>query len=405
MFLCGLGLLPLDCGISGLLTVVSVMVFAFTTVFFSMLTSERPCSTALGRCRTISCVCGTMLEGYVFMFCMLSITSVLLVQRFSRMVHHHRIQHRTLKPTLIVGSLMLTLTGIFPQRYDVNDRADSAAYGVFTSLHLVGIFGAGALLLCVPFFWFAEHWYTHRRRLPSERVPLRSLIARAAYFFAICGFSSAMLVFGSDYFVSDQVWNQCDHLLDQHDCESWPALVPSRCDDALRCVSEGADADGCDGFLQPNFECAWMPDRALNNWTRTIMPLSYRQEASCVRLRCPLDEYARGVALEFAVLLLTISYVSVFGLHDVKRLLDRPPPDAASLVLGRGLGKPHASLNSEAVMPLTAAPQPQPQLPLQAQAAAGFDTPSSALLGAGHGGVRDGAPPVRGLDHNSQQDV
>lgn len=205
MFLCGLGLLPLDCGISGLLTVVSVMVFAFTTVFFSMLTSERPCSTALGRCRTISCVCGTMLEGYVFMFCMLSITSVLLVQRFSRMVHHHRIQHRTLKPTLIVGSLMLTLTGIFPQRYDVNDRADSAAYGVFTSLHLVGIFGAGALLLCVPFFWFAEHWYTHRRRLPSERVPLRSLIARAAYFFAICGFSSAMLVFGSDYFVSDQV--------------------------------------------------------------------------------------------------------------------------------------------------------------------------------------------------------
>ena len=160
---------------------------------------------------------------------------------------------------------------------------------------------------------------------------------------AIVGFASAMLVFGSDEFVVDQTWDVCSRL--QRDtCEAWPQVAPSRCAEALRCVDHPLGA-GCVGFQQPNFECAWVPDENLNNWTWTLMPESYRKEESCVRLRCPIDEYARGVALEFAVLLLTISYVSIFGLHDVKRLLDRPPP------------KQHGTLiNVEATTaPLTAA--------------------------------------------------
>jgi hypothetical protein len=87
------------------------------------------------------------------------------------------------------------------------------------------------------------------------------------------------------------------------------------------------DTPGCEDFLQPNFECAWMPTTYVNNWTATIMPKSFVQEVSCVRLRCPIEAYARGVALEFAVLLLTLTYVSAFGLHDVRRLLNRRPPD------------------------------------------------------------------------------
>jgi hypothetical protein len=43
-----------------------------------------------------------------------------------------------------------------------------------------------------------------------------------------------------------------------------------------------------------------------------------------VRTSCPIFSYARGVALEFAVLFLTLSYVSTFSLHDTRRLLDRP---------------------------------------------------------------------------------
>ena len=58
MFLCGIGLLPLDCGLSGLLAVVMVMAFAFVVIFFAFLTSDYPCTTGLGRCRTISCICG-----------------------------------------------------------------------------------------------------------------------------------------------------------------------------------------------------------------------------------------------------------------------------------------------------------------------------------------------------------
>jgi hypothetical protein len=353
MFLCGVGLMPLECGMSGLLTVITVMWFAFVVVFFALLNDERPCTTALGRCRTISCVCGNVIpEGYVFMFCMLCTTSVLLVQRFSRMVHHHRVQHRVLKPSLIAGSLLITLTGIFPERYDANNGT-SGALGVFYALHLLGVFGSGLLLLWIPFLWFAEHWWTHRRE-----VPLRSLLARSAYFLAVVAFGVAMLVAGSDTkcarpsqrpsqpathlvwplgrrrltccahsshrSVVDQVHSYCSRLHTPSECRSWPQLTPADCAAAHTCVDH-PDAAGCDGFMQPNFMCDWLPSN-LGNWTKRLAPAAYVETALCVRSHCPLGEYAMGVALEFAVLFLTVSYVSTFGLHDVRRLLDRPPP-------------------------------------------------------------------------------
>ena len=326
MFLCGLGLLPHDCGTSGLLTCIVVMIFAFVTVFFSMLTAEWPCTTKLGQCRTISCICGIMPEGYVFMFCMLVLTSTILVQRFSEMVHHHRIQHRILKPMLILGSLLLTLTAIFPQRYDSNGSAERMPYSLLDTLHLVGVFGSGIILVIVPFLWFVEHWWTHRHRRPSERVPLRSLVARTCYFVSITCFGCAMIYATSDAQVSDQTYEVCGDLRTAEDCEAWPRMPAERCNLAHQCVV-GMETPGCEGFRQPNFECAWMTSTYVNNWTATIMPKSFVQDVSCVRLRCPIHSYARGVALEFAVLLLTLSYVSVFGLHDVRRLLDRPPPD------------------------------------------------------------------------------
>ena len=65
----------------------------------------------------------------------------------------------------------------------------------------------------------------------------------------------------------------------------------------------------------------------LTPWTLLIAPATYVSSASCVRHTCPLGEYARGVALEFALLFLTLTYVSSFGLHDCRRLLDRAPPN------------------------------------------------------------------------------
>ena len=214
--------------------------FAFVVVFFSLLTSPHPCTTALGMCRTMcaarhhrrsvrvpsirariwlslgrrptswsacggaarrsSCACGNVIpEGYVFMFATLLLTSATLVQRFSRMVQHHRVQHRLAKPTLILGSLLLTLTGIFPERYDQNGQMGgylSTLYG----LHLLGVFGSGTLLLGVPFLWFAEHWWTHR-----ASVPLRSLLCRLLFFAATASFGTAFVLLSSNSIVTDQV--------------------------------------------------------------------------------------------------------------------------------------------------------------------------------------------------------
>ena len=326
MFLFGLGLLPDDCGTSGLLTCIVVMLFAFVAVFFSMLATEWPCTTKLGQCRTISCVCGIMPEGYVFMFCTLVITSTILVQRFSKMVHHRRIQHRLLKPCLILGSLLLTLTAIFPQRYDSNGSAEGMPYSLLNALHLLGVFGSGIILVIVPFFWFVRHWWTHRHCLPSERVPLRSLFARSCYFVSISIFAVGMLYATNDAQVSDQTYEVCGDLRTAEDCEAWPRMPTGRCDLAHQCVVD-KKTPGCEGFRQPNFECAWMTTSYVNNWTATIMPKLFVQEVSCVRLRCPIEAYANGVAYEFAVLLLTLTYVSSFGLHDVRRLLNRQPPD------------------------------------------------------------------------------
>jgi hypothetical protein len=213
MFLCGLGLLPLDCGTSGLLTCIVVMIFAFVAVFFSMLATEWPCTTKLGQCRTISCVCGVMPEGYVFMFCTLVITSTILVQRFSEMVHHHRCQHRLAKPFLILGSLLLTLTAIFPQRYDSNGSAKRMPYSLLNALHLLGVFGSGFILVIVPFIWFSKHFCSHWHRLPSERVPLRSLGARVVYFVSILIFAGFMIQATRDAQVSDQTYEVCGDLL------------------------------------------------------------------------------------------------------------------------------------------------------------------------------------------------
>ena len=60
------------------------------------------------------------------MFCSLSLTSLLLVQRISAMFHRTRRQHKLIKAALIVGSLLITLTGCFPERYDLTGKNDGA---------------------------------------------------------------------------------------------------------------------------------------------------------------------------------------------------------------------------------------------------------------------------------------
>ena len=111
-------------------------------------------------------------------------------------------------------------------------------------------------------------------------------------------------------------------------------LTKDACDAALGCVTDDTspaappNAALCAQAMQPNFLCSWQPSEQLTNWTRLVFPRSMVKSASCVRHACPLEQYARGVALEFGLIFLTLCYVSSFALHDVRRLLDRPPPEA-----------------------------------------------------------------------------
>ena len=326
MFCCGLGLLPLDCGLSGLLTLIAIMVAAFSVVFFSLLTEKYPCNSALGKCRTISCVCGSVIqEGYVFMFCSLALTSFTLIQRISRFAHHSRPQHRLFKAVMLLGSLLLVLPATMPERYDANGRM-SGSFGLAFGLHILGVAGSGTSLVFVPALWFANHWRTHR-----EIVPLRALLARCVYVSSLLAFIACLYIYGGA--VVDQVNEYCPYL-DEDQCEPWPLLTSDDCAALLRCVGGNDSVGGvggggggalCSSLIQPNFRCGWRQTSSLNPWTRMLAPKPVVARASCVRLQCPLFLYARGVALEYAALLLTLTYVSSFGLHDVQRLLDRPP--------------------------------------------------------------------------------
>ena len=361
MFLCGIGCLPLDCGLSGLLTVIAAFGFAFATMFYAMLNSTRPCTTPLGACRTISCACGNLLtQGYIFMFALLVLTATILVQRFSRMTQHHRIQHRTIKPIMVVGSLLLTLTGIFPEKYDANGEMTGIYAGMY-NLHLLGVFGSGVCLLWVPYFWFLEHWWTHRRR-SGEEVPLRSILTRSVYFVATLVFALCFAVGTSDRTIHDSTVQYCTMLDTKESCDAWPSLTPADCEVAQSCLNGTDDSAVCDGAKQPNFSCSWEPTQKFSAWTRLIASgTDYVESAACIRSTCPLYKYARGVALEFALLLLTLTYVSSFALHDVRRLLDRQPragggsaAEVHNVDTGPRASGSVALLASGAVPPLTA---------------------------------------------------
>lgn len=289
-----------------------------------------------GRCRTISCICGNVLqEGYVFMFCCLALTSLLLVRRISEMAHRACWRHHLVKGLLITGSLLITLTGSFPERYDINGRS-SGPYLVLYTLHIIGVYGSGLLLMGVPFGWFTAHWVAHHDPLDGfEHVPLLSMACRTVYVVMTLSMGVAMLV--NDSNIVDETVDYCKYLKTKSECEGWPSMDEQSCMSALACLGKGAGPSSsdslCDGLLQPNFRCAW-EDSPFTAWTETIAPKLYLKDSSCVKVQCPLFQYARGVALEFAVLLFTLCYVPTFAFHDVQRLLMRTTE--------------HAGLNSSA---------------------------------------------------------
>mmetsp|Transcript_10709 Transcript_10709/g.17955 ORF Transcript_10709/g.17955 Transcript_10709/m.17955 type:complete len:447 (+) Transcript_10709:43-1383(+) len=326
MYMCGIGCIPYDCGDSGLLTIIFVFTSAFVVVFIGVLQGEHPCDSGLGGCRTISCFCGNAIsQGYAFMFGSLLLTCFMLVQRFTRMPHRHRAHHKWIKATLIVGSLMLSFTGTFPEKYDRNSTM--ASWGLY-ALHLLGVFGSGLLLLGLPFGWFFEHFWTHR-----DEVSLFSVGARSVHVLLTLTYGTSMQLFGLE--VEDQTVNFCHYMKDQESCDDWPRLQNSTCSNLLSCVHRSkSDCELPSAYtnnhtlLQPNYRCRFL-SADIDASTAVLAPAAYLQATapygfnSCIKSECPLFTYARTVALEFGTLLLILTYVASFALHDCARLLGR----------------------------------------------------------------------------------
>jgi len=130
--------------------------------------------------------------------------------------------------------------------------------------------------------------------------------------------------------VANETNNLCAYMPTEAECVSFPLLSPSECAPLRRCADACSGAAPCeceDGTL-PNYTCRWLNATA-DTVTATLAPESYQRVnrigPRCVKAECPLYRYARGVALEFGVLFLILCYVSTFALHDVSRLLARPP--------------------------------------------------------------------------------
>jgi hypothetical protein len=97
-----------------------------------------------------------------------------------------------------------------------------------------------------------------------------------------------------------------------------------------------------------------------------------------VRSECPLKQYARGVALEFAVLFLTLCYVSSFALHDVRRLLNRPPKEVSQSPFLQPINAPAESDDRPRLL-ASNAPESDDQPPLLASNAPASDDHSTLL--------------------------
>ena len=284
------------CTSSGLISVVIVMLFAVLVTFFALLNEEHPCATGLGKCGTISCISGNVyIQGYVFMFTCLTLTSTLLIREIAAKVPSDR---RVVKATLMLGSISITLTGVFP----TVETADASSEELFLSfarnLHTVGIALGCVIMLATPLWCRCSVIFRPGEKLQrSDYVRLIYAAITLAYMimFAIADATRAPNV-RADF---------CDRITvdgDSGACEAWPEVEALKCDFLLNHT-----------VLRPTYKCGFT-DGALAVEERVVMP--HKDSGYCKRVSCPLWEYAWSTACEFGVLLLCLCYFISFGLAD-----------------------------------------------------------------------------------------
>ncbi|KAL3921495.1 MAG: hypothetical protein SGPRY_004885, partial [Prymnesium sp.] len=151
--------LPIECATSAHIAILFAMVMAILPLFFMLILSTAPCATAIGACATISCAAGNVyVEGYAVVLLTIMLTSAFLVRDFAAL-HCVTNSQRRLRAGLVMGSLGLQLTGIFPMHFSKHAPGTDNWYFYALSLHALGLVFAGTTLVNVPFvcFWRARH--------------------------------------------------------------------------------------------------------------------------------------------------------------------------------------------------------------------------------------------------------
>ncbi len=300
--------------VAGIFVVIVVMSFGFLPTFFLLLASDYPCASPLSSCGSVSCACGMSGRdglhgrGYVWMFVMLVLTSLMLVRAVASMPGRRSRRARWRKRALTLGALLLAFTGVFPEHFATTDHTAPTSFflGVY-ALHGLGILSMMVCWVFVPLGWLVGE----ARRL-GWRSRLRPLAARAAHALTLLVYLITYASFHTHADVSDYCAPIGD---DAAACAAWPSLAPAACD-ALAGTSMAGHR------IPVPYRCTYT-NRSLSAADRILLPDAYARAHSgeCKKGPCTLYANARSVSLEWGALFLLGVYVGSYALHDVRRLL------------------------------------------------------------------------------------
>ena len=323
---------------TGMMCVMFIFFFGFNFFFFGPLSEEHPCSTGLGSCTTISCISANVYaEGYVFMF------SALLLTSFALCTHAWQNMRSGQRPCarflIITGCLLLTLTGFFPATDPYKDSTQVHTATTGGSLHVVGVTVGSLLLSNVP-DWLANEstlrnffenyclWFCYQVECGCKcsmqkgdctqlndgcqwpkgicltmLKPRTARTARTVYAWLLTVLN---VLFVLATFEPNATSNFCTSVTSglPASCELWPQLDANTC----KYLKEGK-------LVQPRYRCSVV--NRTDHW-HEIDPSLHGSMMACKKTVCRLWPLSRCVALEFAVLFLTLCKYLLFGINDIK---------------------------------------------------------------------------------------
>lgn len=312
-----------------------VMFYAFTLIYWGLLiTPDLPCSGPMGACNTISCVCGNyVFQGYVFMFCMLSLGSYTIVRQLgSQMPPFSLYPARqttaaagawwavvVIKSLALFGASAIVWTGIFPYVEVQTIFPDVEIFNILARLHVFGMAFGMAFVVAVPYGWFV---WTRK----SRNVATRSIISRSLLIVCLAAYGILMTVAaGDEAFSADQPSNYCGQRFTREACNAWPCAGGESSDAlaAAKLATAGhhdPSTVGPPNFLDssPEYTCEWVetaiPLLVYNYSTTEYLDAHAGQ---CFRSSCPLYGHALVMVLEFGALFLFFYYAMSYGTPDL----------------------------------------------------------------------------------------